>query len=351
MNSDATLDTPSAQDDGSPKLPALFEHKKRKDWGLAILAWDRKVKRAYQFEDGELRIVAQGFYGLMLEVDRPADQARAVVRRLVSKLDAREARRILRQQGSLPSMTFDDQLAVFRATFPKGFNDPGWREKMRGEGIKRTLKRHRDPAIALAKELLAKEQLDRLLMENAETEIVERAIKVLGNTDLVSAAQVKPLKGMRPEKNRNFALGLHNVLYEPLSDAEKMAAWFAVLTDALGSAASWQLATVLPALVHPSEHVTVRPSSFRDQARWLAPRVTCGNTPDGHTYAHLLAMVQTAKDRVTEAGFVAQDLVDVADFIHYTLSPATKKKWEEAKQSVDDGDDNGDGKKSGAEAA
>lgn len=337
-------------DQDEPKLPALFQHKKRKEWGLAIMAWDRKVKRAFQFEDGEVRILAKGFYGLMEEVDKPADEARSVVRRLVGRLDAREARRILRQQGALPSMTFDDQLAVFRATYPKGFDDPAWLEKMRGEGVKRTLKRHRNAVIELAHELLAKDQLDRLLMENDYTEIYDRALKVMSATDLVSAAQLKPMKAMAPERHRTFALGLHSVLYEPMGHAEKMAAWFAVLTDVLRGTPSWQLATVLPSLIHTAEHITVRPSSIRDQARWLAPRVTCGNTPDGHVYSRLLSMTEGAKDRLIEAGFVPHDLVDVGDFIHFTLSSASKKKWEEAKRSLDtDGDK--DTTKGDAEAA
>ena len=39
----------------SSEPQALYQHIKRKDWGLAIMAWQRDDRRAYQFEDGKLR--------------------------------------------------------------------------------------------------------------------------------------------------------------------------------------------------------------------------------------------------------------------------------------------------------
>ena len=45
------------QEDSAP-VPGdrLYRHSKRKQWGFAVLAWEKEGKRGYQFEDGELRV-------------------------------------------------------------------------------------------------------------------------------------------------------------------------------------------------------------------------------------------------------------------------------------------------------
>ena len=52
----------------------VFEHIKRRDWGLGILAWEKQSTRGYLFENGQLRVMAEEFYSLMREVDRPHDE-------------------------------------------------------------------------------------------------------------------------------------------------------------------------------------------------------------------------------------------------------------------------------------
>ncbi|HMR08491.1 MAG TPA: hypothetical protein PKA88_22075 [Polyangiaceae bacterium] len=330
-----TLDADAPE---TPFVPALFRHRKRKDWGRAILAWDRNVKRAYQFEDGELRIVAEGFFGLMEEIDVPADDARSVVRTLVGHLDASEARCIMRQQSGRATMSLDDQMGLFNAMYPGGFQDPQWLAKTRGEGAKRHLKRHRNRVIAEAKESLAKENMDRLLVEHKASEIIAAAESVMARTDLVSAAQLKPFSSIDPKHHTDLASGLRDLLYGSHGDAERVTAWVQLLTKTMGVAPAWQLATVLLGLVRSDEHLPIRPTSFRDQARYMAPRVTCSNSPDGATYARLLSMSHAVRDRLLEAGLKPADFVDVHDFIRVTLGSAAKAKWEEAKKSVESDD-------------
>jgi hypothetical protein len=317
-------------------MPALFRPKKRKEWGLAIMAWDRKIKRAFLFEDGELRVIAKGFFGMIEEVDRPADEARALVRKLSAHLDAHSARALLGTDGA-PSMTFDDQLGVFRALYPEGFAGDNWKKTVRGTGKKRPLKRHRDAAIARAKELLAKDVLDKKLLGNEYSSVVEDLVAVLDGTDLVSKAQVQPLKEAPAERHAELARAAHDLLWGPEKDVTRMASWIGTLSSlAKNTTPSWQLVTTLPALVHPDKHIAVRPSRFREQAKYMAPRVTLANTPDANVYGRVLSMVGIIRDRLSEAGLEPSDLVDVHDFVSLTLSPKAQKQWDEAKASVDD---------------
>ena len=47
----------------------VYVHRKRPQWGYAIVAWEKGDKRGYQFEDGQLRVFKDAFYGLFDRVD------------------------------------------------------------------------------------------------------------------------------------------------------------------------------------------------------------------------------------------------------------------------------------------
>jgi len=75
-----TVPPASTQDtqQSSRKLPPAEErklrrHAKRPDWGLAIAVWKREGRTAYQFEDGNLRALANDYTHFMTPVDRPRD--------------------------------------------------------------------------------------------------------------------------------------------------------------------------------------------------------------------------------------------------------------------------------------
>ena len=114
--------------------------------------------------------------------------------------------------------------------FPAGFQDPQWLAKTRGEGAKRHLKRHRNRVISDAKEMLGKENLDRLLMEHKATEIVEAAESIMSRTDLVTAAQLKPFSSVTPKNHPELAKGIQEFLYGSHGDAERVTAWVQLLT-------------------------------------------------------------------------------------------------------------------------
>ncbi|MCB9581206.1 MAG: hypothetical protein H6717_29525 [Polyangiaceae bacterium] len=316
-----------------PRAPALFRHKKRKEWGLAILAWDRGVKRAFLFEDGELRVIARGFFGMIEEIDRPADEARALIRKLSAHLDAHAARALL-GSDSASAMTFDDQIGVFRALYPGGFAGDEWQKGVRGKGQKRPLKRHRDAAIARAQELLAKDVMDKKLLAGDASSVVADIISVLDGTDLVSKAQIRPLTKVAPARHEELARATHDLLWGPDEEVPRMASFISTLESLMGTTPSWQLVTALPALVHPKQDVPVRPSRFRDQAKYMAPRVTLANTPDANVYSRVLGMATMIRDRLQDAGLEPQDLVDVHDFVCLTLSPKAQKQWDDAKSSL-----------------
>jgi len=311
----------------------LFQHVKRKEWGFAIMAWERDGKRGYQFEDGELRVFKDGYYHLLEEMEDVVD-AISIIARLAAKRESARKKEDAKSRGSrsgrssvnvedLP--TIGEQMLVFRSLFPQGFDDPAWIKEHRG-GDGRALKRHRAPAVSRARDSLAQESLDALLEAGQTHSVIERACEVLDKTDLVTKSQVDPLR--ETGRDSRLAQAVVDFLYGE-TDVETR---FAMLCRALATATrkppSWQLATALGSLVHPTDHVCIRPSVFAAQARTMAPRVRASKSPTSAAYVGYIKMARKIDAELRNDGLEPADLLDVHDFIWVTLRPAAREVLE-----------------------
>jgi hypothetical protein len=314
----------SSTDQDSAPQPGdrLYQHSKRKQWGFAVLAWERDGKRGYQFEDGELRVFTKEFYELLPEAECPPDQAA----RLLAKLG--------RQSGvgkggdgktKERQLTFEEQLQVFLTEYPEGFADAGWKDEHRGEGAPRKLKRHRDFAVADAMEQLSVEALDELIAAGDHAEVVRRLTEVVHGSDLVTRAQAEPISRATPSPD--LSRGLRDFLYgRSDSDFEARFDEFCRLVLEAGrKQLSWPLITAVAAQVLPHAHVAVRPTVLAKQAQWAYPRLRYAAKPEGKVYTRILTMARTVRDALTGAGYPPKDLLDVYDFMLVTLRPAATK--------------------------
>ena len=86
----------------------LFNHTSRTDWGVAVLIREDEGKRAYLFEDGQERTMANGFHQLMRRVEQPNAAQRAFYERQRSLLAGREKVKSSASQSDGPS--FHDQV-------------------------------------------------------------------------------------------------------------------------------------------------------------------------------------------------------------------------------------------------
>lgn len=311
----------------APQGHAVFQHAKRQEWGLGILAWEDRAKRGYLFENGQLRIVAEEFYSLMREVDRPEDEVRALYDALRPELEAvaRSAGfQVRTPKRAGRALTFDDQLAAFRREYPDGFEDPAWLQGLRGLGAKKRLPKHRDAALASATEELSASAIRGAIEASKPRAVVELVRATLRRTDLVPAAELAILD---PQSTRatTFAESLLALLHGDGGFVTRFDAFLYESEASFGSRPGWQLATVLPALVHPNDHFCVRPGSFREQAKWMAPRLTLERVPSGSAYMRCLSVAKLVWTRLTESAERPRDLMDVYDFVRLTTRPAAKR--------------------------
>lgn len=320
----------SEQDPAPQPGDRLYQHSKRKQWGLAVLAWERDGKRGYQFEDGELRAFPQQFWSLLVEAECPPDQAA----RLLAKLG--------RQSGAAKGgdgkakerqLTFAEQLQVFLAEYPEGFAGAKWKDEHRGEGVPRRLKRHRDFAVAEAAELLSVEALDGLIAAGNHDEVARRLGEVVSGSDLVTRAQAEPIA--RAAASPDLSKGVRDFLYGGGELEARFDELCRLLLEAGRKQLSWPLVTAVPAVVRPDAHVAVRPTVLGKQAQWAHPRLRWAAKPDGKAYARILAMAHTVRDALAGAGHPPKDLLDVYDFMLVTLRPAATKILTDVRRRMD----------------
>lgn len=304
----------------SAASPTLYEHTKRPEWGRAIIATEEPNRRRFQFEDGKIRTFSKGFYHLLKEVTEVEGDKRELVAELSRDLDCARARR--QHDGREPEgmISLDRQIEIFIANMPLAFEDPKWLKDKRGQGVKKALKRHREPAVVKAQDLLGPDKLDD------PAAAFDAFLDVAKGTDLVKPAEVKKLEALDGIARRDVGAALRDLLYGDGDYSQS----FNAFVKGLGDAASWGAATFAPALVHPVHHVAVNHSTFKRQAKWLAPRLDVNAFPSSSLYNELLAMAHSVERGAFRAEIKPRDMLDLHDFMVLTLKPSAAKKLDEA---------------------
>jgi len=324
----STTTSPASSTEAIPSdatlLGGLYEHKTRPEWGLALRGLSCDGRTAYQFQDGKPRKIADSHIHLMVEVDRPRDESQRMQRELALQAGLSVGRRERRGSGE-EVFTLDQQVRLFLEDFADGFREPSFVKSYRGTG-KRRNKRHRDPAVAQAGELLGRSVMLSLIAAYQHDEIIARAVEVLQATSLVTARQLIPLTSLDEAGKCRAATALCNLLYGDVVLATAMQAWVDALATA-GKGVSWPLATALPALVMPHNHVCVHATAFGAQARWMAPSLRLAKSvPSGALYARVHAMALRTAEELEARDVAPRDLLDVYDFVRLTLRPAERAR-------------------------
>ena len=304
----------------------LVVHQKRPQWGVAMLTWEGNDRRRYQFQDGRLRTFKDGFYHMLETVD-VSQAAQTTLREDLERkhgmsLQDREAERA--REKKAPVMSFSDQLRVFRHLFEEGFQTEDYIMTFRNREGRTRLKRLVDPAIQLAQEKLSREAMSARIEAGDWTGLMDDVFTVLKRTSLASPTKVvKPLKALDETHLPRLARALFDLLYgDPeVKYSRRFREWVMAL-DAEGSVAvNWPMATVLPALVLPEEHVCVRRKAFRLQARSVAPDARVGKHPSPRGYKRARRIAKKTRAQLVENDFEPRDLFDVRQFIWETLRP------------------------------
>ncbi len=307
----------------------IFEHvKRRKEWGMAIMAFERRDRRGYQFQDGELRVFKKGYYDLFEPVKREDVNAQRVVKNLKSMLKqaniAREAN-LSRRGASVPAVDFTALHAIFIEEYPEGFATEDYLKKVRGRGQKRRIKRHRDAAIADARERLSADALHRMAEAADHGGVRDTLLDVLSKGDFVTKKKLEPLRALAEEDLPTLTRTLRNMLY----GTGPYEARFERFVNALGRSGekvSWSLATAPSALVHPEERFYVKASVSKELVRRYSPNIGWNARPTGWLYGRIAGIAFEIAEQAQEAGDAPSDLLDIAWLVWTVLRPKGRKK-------------------------
>jgi hypothetical protein len=310
----------SVSDEDLDHATGLYRHKKRPEWGVAILAWEREDRRAYQFEDGMLRKFKKGYYSLL----HPAEDLERTPETVVSSLEnALVTNKDKAAPKTLePVAAFKAQVKLFKKLYPKGFEDKKWIAEHRGAPDGRTLKRHRDPVIQSVQEALAEDRCAAMLAEGAHHDLTEAVAELLASTNLVPLKYVKVLQELDEEESHAFAESVATLLHGEGDYDPRFRDHLEVMNKLYGGQPSWRIATALPALFFPQQQVCVRRSAFKRQAASIAPRARYSRTARAGAYRNYRRVAFAVRKRLQAAKIPPRDLLDVHDFIWATLRNA-----------------------------
>jgi hypothetical protein len=312
-----TLNVPDREQEELPEQ--LYRHSQRPEWGMALLAWEKSGRRAYQFEDGKLRKIQEGYYDLLDPVedsDGPIDAVRANLQAAIKALKSGGEQKVRKAV-----CTFEQQVTLFTKLYPKGFDDPKWIEDKRGDASDgaSALKRHREPVLRAAKEALALERAGPLMEEGRQVEITESICDLLADTNLVPLSHVKSLRRFDEEESERYAEAIFGLLHGSGNFDDRFEEYLTALEDLLGGRPSWRISTALLALIYPQEHVAVRRSAFLRQAGTIAPTGTYTRKPKAASYRSYRRVAVGVRKRLESMDHEPADLLDVHDFIWTTL--------------------------------
>ena len=317
--------TRTSSDPTQPAITPLVRHTKKREWGRALLLWRREEKCAYQFEDGNMRVFAERFCDLL----QPSVQPDPVLRQRLTDRAIADGHVLARTKSpggrafSGPRPTLDDQISVFGVLFEDGFLGAAWRDATRCREKGKALKRHLDPAIERAQMELGLDVLRMHIESGHAQKVVDILVDVVGSTSLATKTQLDSIRKLRADDALahafiDFFYDVPGHVRGPL-DQLRMALARHHLKNV-----PWTVLTAARALVHPKEHVFVRPSAFREQAKLLLPSFKLPSVPTPNAYSRCLEMAVGIRNHLVESGLHPRDLFDVAEFIRVTLSRSNK---------------------------
>jgi hypothetical protein len=278
---------------------------------VSVVSGEHDGKRSYLFEGGEERTISAASLALMVRVERPdRDQQQAYAR-----LTALLSKRADRDKAPKPvPATIAPQLRAFRERHPRGLLDEAWLNDRDRQQARAAF----DAAGEQARETLSQKNLDAALKLEHFEPIWKNAFDALTASGLADLAPVdRPVAG---EQLAALAKSIRKLLHASGSYEHRFDGFVAALDGAFRGPPSWELATALPALIFPTEHVCVEPGLFRRQLKLLSRSATLAPRPNGTAYGRCAATARTIARELALEGEIPRDLFDVVGFARATVT-------------------------------
>lgn len=296
-------------------IPSVYTHASQADWGRGVVTAVLADRTTYVFEHAGERTFMNGANAIR-EITLPVEEREALAKTLLRRRAAPKTKAAGRRAAASPAaMTFERQLAIFRAAFPLGFDDPKFIAEERGGP--QVNEPRKDAALALARDLLSRPKLDAAIESGAFGEVFANAAAVLAALQSLSFPKADKAGFDRTSQtaHERFALALRDLLYGDGDYAPRFDAFVSAT-----SKPSWTVATIFAATVHPDTHFFVKPTVNQKQAKSIDRGEPATGAPTGRVYAEHLAIAQSVRARLIAVEMRPRDLFDVYSFEWHTLT-------------------------------
>ena len=192
----------------------------------------------------------------------------------------------------------------FKDRYPGGFHGDRYLNEERDYKVE---------AHELAKTILNRGELERLLENRAFADVCRSALQAVNKTNLIFPNEKTALRnGLKPaERKKTFAVALHALLHGENAFRLRFQRFASVL-DKLG-AAKWTVATYFPFLLYPDRHQFIKPKYSQNAARICAFDIQYTPKLTWRTYKQMLRFSDYLKSEL--AVLEPRDNIDVQSFM------------------------------------
>lgn len=212
--------------------------------------------------------------------------------------------KISKSASGIKYQSLPQSIQVFLEQFPEGFY---------GEKFKEHEREYKDKAHALAQKILAQEAFGALLESENYAEIVKRALKVANSTNLIFPNEKMSLKdGLAKQPSQKaFSEALFSLLYGDEDLEQRFVSFTKVLENI--EAAKWTTATYFLFIVHPENHMFVKPTITQYAAKLCAFELNYKPQLNWLTYKCVLSFSEYLFSEISE--LKPRDMIDVQSFM------------------------------------
>lgn len=208
-----------------------------------------------------------------------------------------------KKPGAVPYRSLPESIRYFLEKFPEGFY---------GEKYESSERRHKIKAHLLAQELLAKNVMESLLKAEQYEDICQRAMRIVNATNLVFSHEKMALKNGigTPEAQQAFAENLYSLLHGEDTFEARFKQFVRVMEDQ--DACKWTTVTYFPFIMHPGEHMFIKPSITQKVSELCNIPVNYDPQVNWLTYKSVLDFSNHLRKGIEE--LKPRDMIDVQSF-------------------------------------
>ena len=267
-----------------------IRHPTKTEWGIGQVLYIEGSKAGVFFLETGAKAMSLNHVSLTI-LDPPPSHP------LLDRIDPKAA-------AGAGYQSVNQSIDGFVDRYPGGFHDDRYLKKERHYKVE---------AHKLAKTILSRVELERLLETRAFADVCRSALQAVNKTKLIFPNEKKALRdGLKLAKRKEkFAVALHALLHGEKAFRLRFQR-FASLLNELG-AAKWTVATYFPFLVFPDRHQFIKPKFSQNAARICAFDLKYTPKLTWMTYKQMLRFSDYLKSEL--AVLEPRDNIDVQSFM------------------------------------